>query len=43
MVDVDNVITDSDFLDLINEFLGTNYKLIDLEKYYLLFDKYSND
>lgn len=35
MVDVDNVITDSDFLDLINEFLGTSYKLTDLENYYL--------
>ena len=35
MVDVDNVITDSDFLDLINEFLGTSYKLTDLKNYYL--------
>ena len=35
MIDMDNVITDSIFLDLINEFLGTNYKLLDLKNYYL--------
>lgn len=35
MVDMDNVITDSIFLDLINEFLDTNYKLLDLKNYYL--------
>ena len=35
MVDMDNVITDSLFLDLINEFLGTSYKHNDLENYYL--------
>lgn len=35
MVDMDNVITDGIFLDLINEFLGTNYKLLDLKNYYL--------
>lgn len=35
MVDVDNVITDSIFLDLINEFLKTNYVLNDLKGYYL--------
>ena len=35
MIDMDNVITDGIFLDLINEFLGTNYKLNDLKNYYL--------
>lgn len=35
MVDMDNVITDSVFLELINEFLGTNYKRNELKNYYL--------
>ena len=35
MIDMDNVITDGIFLDLINEFLGTNYKYLDCNKYYL--------
>lgn len=35
MVDVDNVITDSIFLDLINEFTGKNYILSELKSYYL--------
>ena len=35
MIDMDNVITDGIFLDLINEFLKTNYKLLDLNNYYL--------
>ena len=35
MVDMDNVITDGIFLDLINEFLGSNYKLRDMKGYYL--------
>ena len=35
MVDMDNVITDGIFLDLINEFLGKNYRLNDLKNYYL--------
>ena len=35
MVDMDNVITDSRFLDLINEFLGTNYEWNDFKTYYL--------
>ena len=35
MIDMDNVITDGSFLDLINEFLKTNYKLLDLNNYYL--------
>ena len=35
MVDMDNVITDGKFLDLINEFLGSNYKLNDFKNYYL--------
>lgn len=35
MVDMDNVITDSIFLELINEFLGSNYKLEELKGYYL--------
>lgn len=35
MIDVDNVITDSLFLDLINEFLGTKHKLDNLKGYYL--------
>lgn len=35
MVDMDNVITDGIFLDLINEFLDTDYKLLDLKNYYL--------
>lgn len=35
MVDMDNVITDSLFLDFINEFLGTNYKWNDFKTYYL--------
>ena len=32
---MDNLITDAIFLDLINEFLGTNYKLRKLKNYYL--------
>lgn len=35
MIDMDQVITDSLFIDLINEFLGTNYKLNDFKNYYL--------
>ena len=35
MIDMDNVITDTIFLDLINEFLKTNYKLSDLKSYYM--------
>lgn len=35
MIDMDNVITNPLFLEFINEFLGTNYKLDDLEEYYL--------
>ena len=35
MIDMDNVITDSRFLDLINEFLGTNYEWNDFKTYYL--------
>lgn len=35
MIDMDNVITDGIFLDLINEFLGSNYQLKDLKNYYL--------
>jgi len=35
MIDIDNVITNSIFLDLINEFLDTKYKLTDLQEYYL--------
>lgn len=35
MIDMDNVITNPLFLDFINEFLGTNYKLDDLDEYYL--------
>lgn len=35
MIDMDNVITDPLFLEIINEFLGTNYKLEDLDEYYL--------
>ncbi len=35
MIDMDNVITDPLFLELINEFLGTNYKLEELDEYYL--------
>ena len=31
MLDMDNVMTDTVFLNLINEFLGTNYKLKDLK------------
>ena len=36
MLDMDNVITDGIFLDLINEFLYTNYKLNDLDNFYLI-------
>ena len=35
MVDMDNVITDGVFLDLVNEFLGTNYQLNELKDYYI--------
>lgn len=35
MVDMDNVITNPLFLELINEFLGTNYELDNLTDYYL--------
>ena len=35
MVDMDNVITDSRFFVLINEFLGTNYEWNDFKTYYL--------
>lgn len=35
MIDMDNVITNPLFLEFINEFLGTNYKLDDLDEYYL--------
>ena len=35
MIDMDNVITDSRFLDLINEFLGTNYEWNDIKTYYI--------
>ena len=35
MIDMDKVITDSRFLDLINEFLGTNYEWNDFKTYYL--------
>ena len=35
MIDMDNVITDGRFLDFINEFLGTNYKLNHCKNYYL--------
>ena len=35
MVDMDNVITDSIFFELINEFLGSNYKREELKGYYL--------
>lgn len=35
MIDMDNVITDGIFLELINEFLNSNYKLSDLKNYYL--------
>ena len=45
MVDMDNVITDSLFLDLINEFLGTNYKWNDFKfwfpgSYYTIVEGY---
>jgi len=35
MVDMDNVITDGVFLDLINDFLNTNYKLEDISTFFL--------
>lgn len=35
MIDMDNVITDTDFLDIINNFLKTNHKLEEQETYYL--------
>ena len=35
MIDMDNVITNPLFLEFVNEFLGTNYKLDDLDEYYL--------
>lgn len=35
MVDMDNVITDGIFLDLINDFLNTNYKLEDMTTFFL--------
>ena len=35
MIDMDNVITDGRFLDLINDFLGTNYELNQCKNYYL--------
>lgn len=35
MVDMDNVITDGIFLDLINDFLKTNYKLEEMTTFYL--------
>ena len=35
LIDVDEVICDSGFLKLMNEFLGTNYKLEDFTEYYI--------
>jgi len=35
LIDVDEVICDSGFLKLMNEFLGTNYKLEDFDEYYI--------
>lgn len=36
MVDMDNVITDGKFVELINEFYGTNIKLNELTNYYFV-------
>lgn len=35
LIDVDQVICDSGYLKLMNEFLGTNYKLEDFTEYYI--------
>ena len=35
MIDMDNCITDAYFMERINDFLGTNYKLEDQEDFYL--------
>ena len=35
MVDMDDVICDGGFLSLVNQFLGTNYKIEDIKTYYI--------
>ena len=35
MVDMDDVICDGGFLSLVNQFLGTNYKIEDVKTYYI--------
>lgn len=45
MIDMDNVITDGIFLDLINEFLKTDYKLENMKTYFLqeLIEEYKEE